>query len=265
MIQGGRDAAATILMESQNLADKLRSTTDFADSNDRFLPVGEDAVYSSIVTRSVGASFYDAIVKRMQFPQNLPQGLLTQVVFERPTELKVATAWTSIESGRRFFNERVAPAIGLVIAEHGERGDVVRDEYRLSGLNIGRQANRFDVANFFESTTAIAYRTELAVPLDPAAGRTLRAFFERIPAIRDDVAMQAARNDGLAIEFGGVTKHGLESIHVHTDHSAAEALINREIPRLVEQQFADWDGYELSIESYPVHRCLVTTAAIESL
>lgn len=249
--------AEEVEMPPNGLPERLSATAELADPHGQYRPVPGKPVYSTINVKGTTRDFYDKIVARMNFPKNLPTGILGHVVFSEPGRINVSSAWETAENGDANFRDAVAPSAALVIADSDERSDVVREEYRLCSFITGSGIGAFAAECFDRPPRAWVYRLVSHAPLDDQSGHTLREYFKRVAAIGASPEMVAARRQGLELQFGGVIDDGMTMIYLHTNKTAAKKLFAETIPEISAEHFADWPGRQVSVESFDLYRCVV--------
>lgn len=80
---------------------------------------------------------YELIVNAMDFPEQFPPGLLLHSVGQVDDMLRVTSIWRTASQSRRFFENRVMPALVAVVRDHGVFPEVRPVELCVHLLAVG--------------------------------------------------------------------------------------------------------------------------------
>lgn len=243
---------------SKRLSERLRETYEYLPSGDMVTPIAGKPSYSTIDGTGVSTAYYDAIAEQVDFPNKMPPGLLAQVVIDAPSGVHAATAWATLEEGQEYFRNWIGPATVSVIAQSDERGDIVRNEFRLTGLQIGAGADQFVPAAQPAVPETLAVTFDVRIEFDDERGQTRKAAFEQISRIVAAPEAMQARQQGMVLDMGGVTNDGLSVLHVWTDGRAARVYYDETMPRLIAEIMSDWHVEVDAPRCELVHACVVS-------
>ncbi len=249
-------------MPDNNFMDRLNAMAPQAKPNQRHPPAPGLPVYSTVTMSDVSVGFYDRIVAGLGVPQTLPTGWLVQVVFAGDRNVYGITNWATLELGRDFFNDKVADVVAHEVSRDPERVDFIRDEFRSAGLRTGTGVEQFTPEHFFDCPPSWTFVVDLQLPIDHAAGRTLREAYRRLGELGHSPEMEAQYKYGLVVATGGITDAGGSFIFVHTDEEVGREFFEVALPALLATTLAEWPQPTHAVQAYATHRCIVAPALI---
>lgn len=91
------------------------------------------------------AEFYDAVCDRLNFPQEIPEGLISHCGFPTSTGFCVCEFWDTPESQEAFWNAKLEQAIGETSQEFGISPEAVDMQLQTAHMAYARELSPIHV------------------------------------------------------------------------------------------------------------------------
>lgn len=262
MIHDSRPGADLESDAHDNFTDRLGAMTPPNKPNERHPPSPGLPVFSTTSMNNVSAVYYDRIVAGLGIAEQLPAGWLMQVAYADERNIYTATHWATLELGRDYFRDQVSDAVESAVADNPERVDLIRDEFRSAGFRTGAGVEHYTPEHFFSNPPSWTFVVDLQLPIDNAAGRTLRQAYRRLGELGQSPEMEAQFENGLVVATGGITDLGGSFVFVHTDEEVGREFFEVTLPAKLEAALAEWPQPTHSVRRYPTHRLIVAPELI---
>lgn len=104
------------------------------------VPVGDPECVGFVIDLpEIDVKAYELLIKAMDFPEQFPPGLLLHTAGQVDDVLRVTSIWRTVGQSRRFFENRVMPALVTVVREHGVFPEVRPVELHVHLLAVGNE------------------------------------------------------------------------------------------------------------------------------
>ncbi len=212
--------------------------------------------YTRISVEGVTIDFYLAVRSGDSSFEFMPRGLQVHIAFEDEAGMRILSCWDELRHGREFFRSQLAGNVQSAVLEGNQRGDFVREEMPLAGLELGVGAGAFEQSHFHTIPSAEVFVTHV--------GGMGAAQQQAVPwdDVRDAIGDDASLGGALAARMTAIDAGGLEIAEVWTDAQAGGAFHSTILPHAVASALGPDAKPNIDTRSYPVSYCMISAETL---